>query len=301
MIDLIKSNVVFNEEDHTYFLGDKELFGITGMIGRQLFPGKYGKIPKHILEKAAAKGRFIHSQCQFVDETGLCTDCIEASNYLKERTSAGYVPLANEYLVSDNEYFATQIDNVWLKVDKIALCDIKTTYSLDKEYLSWQLSICAYLFELQNPLLKVDQLFGIWLRDEKSEVVVIERKPDSEVIRLLESEKRGQQFVASALVPANDNQIIAVQNLNSIIEVEEAIEALEKVRDGYRADLKKIMKEKGIKSCEVGRLKVSYTVASKQKKFDSKKFQADHPDLYSKYLTITNKSDSIQIKLKSDE
>lgn len=57
-------------------------------------------------------------------------------------------------------------------------------------------------FELQNPLLKVDQLFGIWLRDEKSEVVVIERKPDSEVIRLLESEKRGQQFVASALVPA---------------------------------------------------------------------------------------------------
>lgn len=93
--------MVFNEEDHTYFLGAKELFGITGMIGRQLFPGKYDKIPKHILEKAATKGHFVHSQCQFVDETGLCTDCIEASNYLKERTSAGYVPLANEYLVSD--------------------------------------------------------------------------------------------------------------------------------------------------------------------------------------------------------
>lgn len=38
MIDLVKSSVVFNEEDHTYFLGDKELKGITGMISRQLFP-----------------------------------------------------------------------------------------------------------------------------------------------------------------------------------------------------------------------------------------------------------------------
>lgn len=53
-----KTDVVFNEEDHTYFLGAKELFGITGMIGRQLFPGKYDKIPKHILEKAGNQRTF---------------------------------------------------------------------------------------------------------------------------------------------------------------------------------------------------------------------------------------------------
>ena len=41
MIELVKSGVVFNEENHTYFLGDKQLSGITGMIKRQLFPDKY--------------------------------------------------------------------------------------------------------------------------------------------------------------------------------------------------------------------------------------------------------------------
>ena len=41
MIELVKSSVVFNEENHTYMLGEKQLQGITGMISRQLFPDKY--------------------------------------------------------------------------------------------------------------------------------------------------------------------------------------------------------------------------------------------------------------------
>ena len=53
MIELVKSSVVFSEENHTYFLGEKQLKGITGMISRQLFPNKYRDIPEYILKKAA--------------------------------------------------------------------------------------------------------------------------------------------------------------------------------------------------------------------------------------------------------
>lgn len=55
MIELVKSAVVFNEENHTYLLGDKLLQGITGMISRQLFPNKYKDIPEFILKRAAEK------------------------------------------------------------------------------------------------------------------------------------------------------------------------------------------------------------------------------------------------------
>lgn len=55
MIELVKSSVVFSEENHTYFLGEKQLKGITGMISRQLFPNKYRDIPEYILKKAAEK------------------------------------------------------------------------------------------------------------------------------------------------------------------------------------------------------------------------------------------------------
>ena len=167
-------------------LGEKQLQGITGMISRQLFPDKYKDVPDFVLKRAAEKGSLIHAQCQFADATGLPPESIEAENYIRMRVNAGYKALANEYTVSDNEYFASNIDCVWEKVGRISLVDIKTTLHLDKEYLSWQLSIYAYLFELQNPLLKVDKLFGIWVRGDKHELVVIPRKPDKEVKKLME-------------------------------------------------------------------------------------------------------------------
>lgn len=117
-------------------LGEKQLQGITGMISRQLFPDKYKDVPDFVLKRAAEKGSLIHAQCQFADVTGLPPESIEAENYIRMRVNAGYKALANEYTVSDNEYFASNIDCVWEKAGRISLVDIKTTLHLDKEYLS---------------------------------------------------------------------------------------------------------------------------------------------------------------------
>ena len=81
MIELVKSSVVFNEENHTYMLGEKQLQGITGMISRQLFPDKYKDVPDFVLKRAAEKGSLIHAQCQFVDATGLPPESIEAAKW----------------------------------------------------------------------------------------------------------------------------------------------------------------------------------------------------------------------------
>ena len=301
MIELVKSAVVFNEENHTYFLGDKLLQGITGMISRQLFPNKYKDIPEFILKRAAEKGSRIHAQCQFVDSTGFTPESIEAENYLKERTNVGYKAFANEYTVSDNEHFASNIDCVWEKDERISLGDIKTTANLDLEYLSWQLSIYAYLFELQNPLIKVDKLFGIWLRGDKSELVEIERKPDSEVKKLLECEIKGEQYQSNALVPADDKLLIPMQLVNTIVGIEEELSSLSEIQKGYKEKLKTAMRENGVKSWDAGRLRVSYTPSSQSKSFDSKKFQEEHPELYSKYVKSTIKADSIRVTIREED
>ncbi|WP_300700933.1 hypothetical protein [Bacteroides sp.] len=300
MIELIKSSVVFNEEDHTYFLGDKQLDGITGMISHQLFPNKYNNIPESILKKAAEKGSRIHAQCQFVDATGFAPESIEAENYLSERISAGYNVVANEYTVSDNEHFASNIDCVWEKEERVSLADIKTTYMLDKEYLSWQLSIYAYLFEMQNPLLKVENLYGIWLRGDKSELVPVERKSDADIKKLMECEVNGELFQSSGLIPSMDKQILSIQLVNTIIEIEEQAAYISEIQKDCKEKVKSAMKEFGVKSFDSGRLKVSYTPVSVSNSFDSKKFQSDHPDLYAKYLKTATKSDSIRITIRED-
>ena len=44
-IGLKESGVLFNEEEHSYWLGGRELSGITGMLQRQLFPTEFDGIP----------------------------------------------------------------------------------------------------------------------------------------------------------------------------------------------------------------------------------------------------------------
>ena len=284
-------------------LGEKQLQGITGMISRQLFPDKYKDVPDFVLKRAAEKGSLIHAQCQFVDATGLPPESIEAENYIRMRVNAGYKALANEYTVSDNEYFASNIDCVWEKAGRICLGDIKTTLHLDEEYLSWQLSIYAYLFELQNPLLKVDKLFSTWLRGNKHEFVEISRKPDKEVKKLMECEKKGEQYLSILPVPAPDDDklLIPMQLVNTIIGIEEELADLTKIQKDYKAKLKTAMRENGVKSWDAGRLRVSYTPASTSDNFDTKKFQADYPELYSKYIKTVPKADSIRVTIREDK
>ncbi|MDE6257297.1 MAG: hypothetical protein K2M53_02825, partial [Muribaculaceae bacterium] len=159
-IELKQSGVVFNEVDHTYtFLGSL-LSGVTSLLHRTLFAGKYKGISAEVLAKAAAYGHNIHEQIELVDTLGVESQTPAVQAYLQMKADLNLTTLANEYLVSDEQYIASSIDIVF---DDLTLADIKTTSRLDMEYLSWQLSMYAYLFELQNPGLKVPRLLAIWL------------------------------------------------------------------------------------------------------------------------------------------
>lgn len=304
MIELVESGVVFNEENHTYFLGDKQLSGITGMIKRQLFPDKYKEVPQYILERAADRGTRVHHECQFVDTTGFEPESQEAMNYLLLRTGAGYKALANEYTVSDGENFASNIDSVWEKNEKIALVDVKTTYAPDEEYLAWQLSIYAYLFELQNPHLKVDRLFGAWLYNEKSKLIPLVRKSDVEVKRLLQCEVEGTSYLETetAIEHKKDEvQLLPKDVINKYLEAVEEVERIQPFIDGFKDSLKRAMVEHDVKSWDTGILKATITPAGIKKSFDTKRFQSEHPELYKQYIKETETAASIRITLRKED
>ncbi len=159
-IQLVQSSVVFNEVDHTYNYLGSFLSGVTSLLHRTLFADKYNGISKEVLAKAADYGHNIHEQIELVDTLGVESHTPAVQAYLQMKTDLGLTTLANEYLVSDEIYIASSIDIIF---DDLTLADIKTTSRLDMEYLSWQLSMYAYLFERQNPGLKVPRLLAIWL------------------------------------------------------------------------------------------------------------------------------------------
>lgn len=294
MITLNISPVVFNEEEHTYTLDGKQLHGITGMLSRQLFANKYTGIPQYILDAAAERGTRIHKDCEFADATGLEPQTIEGKNYLELRKD--FEVVTNEYTVSDNEYFASNIDCVWEKGNEVIIADIKTTSHLDEDYVSWQLSIYAYLFELQNPDLKVSKLYAVWLRDDKAKLIEVPRKDDDTIVALMNCEKNGDKY----LVPVEDAQALITHSaVDILIEAKQMAEYYTNRYKEIEEALLKAMAESGTKQWQTEKLKATYTPAGESERFDSKKFQAEHPELYKQYLKTSIRKGQVRITIKN--
>lgn len=287
-----QSPVIFNKEDHTYKLGENFLQGITGILSKHLFQDKYDNVPDFVLERAASRGTFIHECCELIDTLGIIPDNIEAQNYIKLKEEHGLNTIANEYIVSDEEYFASAIDVV---LSDYSLADIKTTAQFDNEYVSWQLSIYAYLFELQNPDLKANKLYGIWLRNEKVELIEVEKKPKELIKELLRCEVEGELFVSPLQKITTPARIYEVEKF--LIDLETQAKEIETKRKELLDGILKEMEKANVDKWETGKIRLTRRKATTSERFDSKAFKKSNPDLYSQFAKISPVKSSITLKV----
>ena len=294
-MQLNKSQVIFNQEAHTYHLNGVQLQGITGMIERQLFPDKYTGVPDYVMKRAAAKGSFVHEVCELIDELGVQHESIQAENYVRLKRIHNLNHEASEYLVSDNEHFASCIDKVYrVDDDTFDIGDIKTTYKLDRDYVSWQLSIYAYFFEIQNPGAKIRKLLAVWLRNEEGEVVEVERKPASAVQELLACEINGTQFMQPAELSKAPALFLKMEN--EIAGILDRLKELETKKKDLQDGLMREMVKAGVYTWKGERISITRKKDSIRKGFDKKAFEADYPELYQKYMTESPVVGGIVIK-----
>lgn len=298
MITLQDSGIRFDKEQHRYFLGVAELSGITGFLKKRVFPNKYKDIPLWILDRAASNGTLIHESIELLDggfPPAEMSD--ELKSYQRIKKENNLTTVANEYIVTDKEHFASGIDLV-LTNDKeeIILADIKTTSVLDKEYVSWQLSIYAYLFEMQNPSLKADKLFVIWLRGDKSEYAEVERI-DTEIIKdLLQCEVDDRQFVNPLAKPEADVPV-AIKNAEySVYTLIAQLKELDEKKKKLSEGLLKLMQENDVKSYKGQYITLSRKAAYTKKSIDSKKLEEKYPEVYAACIKETNYPETLQIK-----
>lgn len=290
---LVKSGVVFDSENHTYTLNGRELSGITSLLNRQLFKDQYANIPEDVLQKAADRGTLIHQSCELADE-GFPVDTQEALNYLKLKERYNLQFEESEYLVSDNENYASCIDKVYRHDDTtFFLGDIKTTYKLNKEYVQWQLSIYAYLFELQNEGAKVSSIFAIWLRGDTHQLVELERIPDERIKELLRCDSLGLQYEQGETLP-----ILAKEAEQLIIGIESQIKQLTEQKKAFTDGVMKAMVQAGVYSWKGEHVTITRKTATARKSFDKEKFDKDYPNVYEQYIKETPVSESLLIKIK---
>ena len=295
-LNLIKSGVAFNQEAHTYHLGDKVLKGVTGMLSAMLFKDKYNGVSEDVLKKAAAYGSGVHEAVELYHTLGIEDGSDELAKY--KELVGGVTFEASEYLVSDNETIASSIDLVFTDKDgHIMLADIKTTYGgLDRNYLSWQLSVYAYLFERQNPGLHVDSLIGIWLRKGEGYTSFIDRRPDEEVERLIYEYANG---VECSLTKEQTLPAEVLSLADSIAYWEGEIKKLTAQRDELKEKMLGLMRENNCDKVELdGRVLITRVAATTREALDGKALKADLPDVYKKYLKTSEVKESLKITVR---
>ena len=294
MIALTKPSVVFDKESHTYFLNGKQLSGITALLERKLFPTKYAGVDEETLHKAAEYGSNVHEQ--IAEDDGVDEFVLdEVLSYRKIITAHNLKPIAHEYLVTDSDKYASAIDLVFENEDgTVDLADIKTTYKLDKDYVSWQLSIYAYLFELCNPGLKVNNLYGLWLRDDKSSYEKVYRHDKDEVLRLLADDTEDCFLPDSPKMPADIVEMASqLEEYFTILKwYEKKYKEQEKE---FKSRLTKLMGEAGIYNISIGGLKISYVKGYTKSSIDSTRLKKEMPEIVDKYSKTTNVSPTIKI------
>lgn len=283
MITLKDSGVVFDSEQHRYFLDGKELYGITSTLMKVAFPDMYKNVPEEVLKKAAERGTTVHETIQFCEENGLDSEMPEFRSYSAFKELYGLTYVAHEYIVTDKAKYASAIDLVFEdKEGKVIIADIKTTYQPHYDNVTLQLSIYKRFFEMQNPKLKVDKCVLIWLRGEKSEYKEIKPWADEVLDSLFAAANDNVPFDINSTFGDLPQKVYDVQEYLRQLEseVKAKTEELKQIKEG----LCKIMLEKGIKTFTTSSLQMTAVTPKPRESFDAKAFQADHPDLYQQYI-----------------
>ena len=302
---LNSSPVVFDQESHTYHLDGVVLKGVTSVLSGQLFKDKYKDIPEFVMERAKDRGTLVHEQCELVDSLGVEPAILEAKNYKALKEEYGLKAMANEYLVSDEIGVASSIDVVFdaqsENDDEVFLADIKTTAKLDIDWLSWQLSIYAYLFELQNPGLKVVKLFGIWLRNEVKELREVQRIDVMTIRKLLECDLNGESFVSNEIPLPENERIIpseVFERAQMIVSLDLQIKSLTEEKKRLSDEVYQYMEDVGEIKYEGDKFSVSRVLPSVKKSFDAKGFEKNEPEMYKLYVKESSVKGSIRVTPK---
>lgn len=299
-ITLNVPKVTFIEESHQYFIGKKELKGVTGTLIKKAFPDTYKNIPESVLMKAAERGGLIHNTfetfCSIFDadlkQYPNPTEELLAFHSMLVAYDLHYI--ASEYLVTDGENFASAIDGIFAdKEGNIYLVDYKTTATLHYDNVSLQLSIYAKWFEEQNPDLKVKEIVCMWFKNGQSKFQPLPRVADYQIDDLINAYLADDtDYQYKVEVP---EQFSALEQEYRLITAR--MDALKIKQDDLKEQMMKMMEANKQKSIKTNIGSYSYVESTTKRTLDMKLFKEKYPNAYERLTKVSFSKPSLRIKL----
>lgn len=200
--------VEFIEEGHIY-LKDGVILPSVSEILHFIFPDKYTGVDFNVLNKKAEYGSKVHESIEHYENIRVQKGLEEAyqdtvhkleldenqifslRQYIRLKDFKQINVITQEQMINYIDVYSGRFDMIAKVKGKLSLCDIKTTAQLDKEYLSWQLSLYEFAYMSMYHTKQFDKLYAIWLpKRGYGELVEIERKNTGDILEILEKFKK---------------------------------------------------------------------------------------------------------------
>lgn len=304
-----KTYCVFREATHQYFLIDavsgeiiKELISVTTLMRKHGLAPNYDGVPSDILKAKAEYGNLIHKELeQYIKygEIGFSQELQEFITYCKKYA---FKPTESEFIVY-NDVVAGTADVLGILQMPFGVCpilgDFKTTATLHKDAVSWQLSIYKKLYEQQCPTAVIEMLQAFHFNDGLKVVEIAQQMPE-EIEKLFEAERNGETYEQRQLVLAEDLEAQVFMAEKAIQELDAALKATTANAQKLREMLLEKMREGNYKSFENERMKITYIAPSTRETIDSARLKKELPEIAAQYKKTSNVKDSVRITLKGE-
>ena len=305
-MNLVESSVVFDSEHHTYTLDGQQLSGVTPIV-HWLFPDTYKGIPQSVLNAAADYGSAVHLKCEMYDSLGICNDDVVAS-YKNLIDASGLNVACSEYLVSDEQHIASCIDKVF---DNDDLGDIKTTSKVHEKNVQVQLSIYAYLYELQTGR-QAGKLWLIWLPKPQYGSPMVKELPriPAEVCKyVVEVYAEGGDVtcamaaIAPYLVPDKEKRVEGEipeqwqEVVHELIMIKKQLDVLGEREKEIKTRILAAMEANGEDKWSSDLIQFSRRGESERESIDAKALKANEPSIYESYKKVAKVAASLTYKV----
>ena len=296
-IELKQSNVVFDKEHHTYTLDGKVLQGVTSTLVKRAFQDKYKDVPEEKMKAAAARGTLIHEKIEAYEADEDYSYSPELMSWVTYMEEKKMTHVASEYLITDGEKYASAIDHVLQDEEGgVVLVDVKTNYEPPYDTATLQLSIYRRFFEMQNPDLKVKACVMVWLRGDKSEWKELAPWAEECLDDLFAADAEDKPFDITTTYGDLPAKVADVELY--LCELEREVKEKTAKMEAIKAGLCDMMLKSGVKKFTTSRLSLCTVTPKPRKTFDSKRFQAEQPEVYEQYLKTSEVKPSVRLTIK---
>ncbi|MBR2587450.1 Dna2/Cas4 domain-containing protein [Candidatus Saccharibacteria bacterium] len=286
----------FNPQTHTYSVDGKPRISVTQLLKKHGLAPNYDGVDEKVLERKASIGTAIHEEIENYTNKGEVRDFYsdEFGEFMHLTEESGLSFFAAEQIVQRDPLAGT-IDLLGVNANsENIIADTKTSQTLDREYVRWQLSLYAWI--LNN--IKFAHLYAIHLPvGKKGKIVELEPIPQKEVERLIEAEQKGEIYSPPPVVL--DRELLAkIEEAELLIkQIEEQKSAAVEQEAKLKAALLAEMKAHGVKSFKNERLSITYVAPSERETIDSAALRKAFPGIAAQYSKKSQVKESVRITL----